>query len=96
MNRAYSAARNIFHDTHGTIYVAAEHREQLFWLCDRFGRSRGAVRYNFDLKCFVLEFRDHPEKECLKQFISKRNFQNNWQRKPTKKRRRRKKVKVIW
>lgn len=72
-----AAVVDIYNDIKGTVYIAGEARHQIFWVCDVLGRERREIRYNMDLKCFVLELREDFDKQFLKKLLS----QNKWQRK---------------
>jgi len=63
-------AIDIYSDTNGTVYIAGELRHQIFWMCEILGRERREIRYNMDLKCFVLELRQDIDKEVLKKLLS--------------------------
>ncbi len=56
----------VFNDTRGNVYVSAEHRRKLYKLCDRLGRDRNTIRWNYDLRCFVIVISTKQGKEVLK------------------------------
>jgi len=47
-------ALSVFNDSDGNVYVSAEDRRKLYKLCDRLGRQRSAIRWSYDLRCFVI------------------------------------------
>ncbi|EES73467.1 hypothetical protein POTG_01762 [Paenibacillus sp. oral taxon 786 str. D14] len=58
----------VFQDTRGNVYVSAERARNLHKLCDRLGRGRNTIRWNSDLRCYVIVLSTKQGKEVARAF----------------------------
>lgn len=70
-----SAAIDIYNDNNGTVYIAGEVRRQIFWICEALGKDRRQIRYNQDLKCYVLVLSSDADKKVFKKLLSQNKRQ---------------------